>query len=154
MITIRNKEEMEEYYVRQVNTYVIEDDVEFLFDVNVESNIRAYNIKAFNINAYNINANNINAYNSTAWDIRALNIKAYHIKALDIKANDIKAHNISAWNIEAFNIKANDILYFAVCFAYRNIECNSIKGRYPNAKHFVLDGELIIGGKKYDYDSK
>ena len=110
MITIEDMEEMKEYYVEETNTYLFEDDVEFLFDVDVLSNIAAYNIYADNIDAWNINAA----------------------------------------NIEALDIKANDISYYAVCFAYKNIECNTIKGRRENSRHFVLDGELIVGGKKND----
>ena len=126
MITIRNMEEMKKYYVEEVNTYVFEDDVKFLFDVEVNANITANNhIKAWNITAWNITANYIMAWN--------------------INADDIYASNINADNIYASNIKALDISYAAVCFAYKNIECNSIEGRYPNARHFVLDGELIVG---------
>ena len=108
MITIEDMEEMKEYYVEETNTYLFEDDVEFLFDVNVLSNIDAYNISANNIDAWNINA----------------------------------------VNIDALNINANTISYYAVCVAYNNIHCNSIQGRRANSKHFVLDGELIVGGKK------
>ena len=136
MITIRNMEEMKKYYVEEVNTYVFEDDVKFLFDVEVNANITANNhIKAWNINAWNITANYIMAWNINADDIYASNINA----------DDIYASNINADNIYASNIKALDISYAAVCFAYKNIECNSIEGRYPNARHFVLDGELIVG---------
>ena len=53
-------------------------------------------------------------------------------------------------NIGASFIKANNINYCAVCYAYYNIECNSIKGEFTNSKHFVLNGngELIIKGGK------
>ena len=118
MIEIRNKDEMKKYYVEENNTYVFDDEVFFLFNVNVEAHI----------NAHNINAENINAYD----------IKAWHITAGNINANDIKA----------LNIYANNITYYAVCVANNDIECNSIKGRHTNAKHFVLDGELIIKGEE------
>ena len=123
MIILRKKEEMEKYYVEAVNTYVFKEDVFFFFDINVEANIDVPDIIAHDIKACKIKANNINARN-------------------------IEANNINAWNIEANNIKANDILYFAVCFAYKNIECNTIKGRRENSRHFVLDGELIVGRNK------
>ena len=97
-------------------------------------NIKAGDIKAWNINAGNIKAWNIDAGNIKAWDIDARDIKAWDIKAWDIKAGDIKAWDIKAWNIN----------YYAVCFAYNNIECNSISGRRENCKHFVLDGEIKI----------
>lgn len=71
---------------------------------------------------------------------------------LEINAN-ITARNITAWNINARNINAWeinawDISYYAVCFAYNNIECVSIKGKRVNAKHFVLDGEITIKPKE------
>ena len=132
MITIRNKEEMEEYYVRQVNTYVIEDDVEFLFDVDVDSNIKARNISAHNITAHNI---------------YAYNIKAHNIEAVEINACKIEVHNINAFNIGTSDIIANDISYFVCCYALNNIECNSIKGKFTNSKHFVLEGRLVVKGE-------
>ena len=112
MITIRNMLEMKEYYVKEVNTYEFNDDVEFLCDIYVQANIKANNITASDINAWNIDS------------------------------NDINARNIKAWNI-----RANTISYFAVCFAYENIHCNSIKGRHTNSKHFVLYGKLVVKGR-------
>ena len=70
--------------------------------------------------------------NILAGNIEAFNIEAYDIEAYDINANDIVA---------------NDINYYAICAAYQNIKCNSIKGRHKNAKHFCLDGEIIITPK-------
>ena len=133
MITIKNKEEMKEYYVKETNAYVFEDDVEFLCDIEVEANIGAYDIKARNIDTNDIIAN----------DIRVCKIETFNIYAKNINAFNIKAHNIMA-----NNINANDISYYAVCVSHNYIFCNSIKGRHRNSKHFVLDGELIVGGKK------
>ena len=67
------------------------------------------------------------------------NIDACNITAWDITAWDIDADDIKSWNINARNIS-----YYAVCFAYQNIKCKSIKGRKYNAKHFVLDGKLEV----------
>ena len=149
MITIKNQKEMKEYYDEKVNTYVFKDNVEFLCEVNVEAHIKANDIRALNIKACDINANNINAHNIIAVNINAQNIDAFdicahNIKALNIYANDINAYKIRARNIDAYDITAKNISYFAVCFAYHNIECNSIKGRHTNAKHFVLKGETNI----------
>jgi hypothetical protein len=82
---------------------------------------------SWDINAGNITARNINAWDITAWDINAGNITA---------------RNITAWDITARNITAGDINYYAVCFAYKNIKCKSIKGRRKNAKYFCLDGKI------------
>ena len=122
MITIRNMLEMKEYYVKEVNTYEFNDDVEFLCNVDVRADISARDIKGGNINVHNISARDINAYN-------------------------IKVDNIRARNIFARNIRANDISYYAVCFAYKNIECNSIEAINSNSKHFVLNGKLVVKGR-------
>ena len=60
---------------------------------------------------------------------------------LDVRAN-IWAQDIIALDIYSNNINAKDITYYAVCYAYFNITCNSIKGILKNAKQFVLDGKL------------
>ena len=65
------------------------------------------------------------------------------IYAWNINANNINAGNIDAWDINAEDINAEDIKYYAVCFAYDNIKCKSIKGEKENAKHFCLDGKII-----------
>lgn len=109
---------------RDINNGVlaIDDDIEIAFDgFSIDADIKCFYIysKALNINALNINAWNINARNINAW-------------------------NINAWDINARDINARDINYYAVCFAYQNIKCQSIKGRREGARHFCLDGEIII----------
>lgn len=126
-------EEIEKYYDEKSNTYIFKENgvyidlVVFNFDLDVEANIDAGCIDALNINAMNIKT----------WDVYTRNLDAYDIVAWDVYSWDIYARNI-----EAYNIKARNISYFAVCFAYDNIKCKSIKGRIENAKHFVLDGKL------------
>lgn len=161
-------EEIQKYYNEETNTYVFKENdkyihmVVFTFDLRVKANIDAYNIKAkdicakwikaYNIEPYDVNHPNnttieaidIKANNIFAGDIRVVDIDAYDIKANDIRTIDIKANDINAHNIEAWDIKAENISYFAVCFAYGDIICKSIKGRRENCKHFVLDGVLEI----------
>lgn len=118
-----NLADIQKYYNEESNTYIFKEYgiylnlVIFNFDLNVKSNIYAWNIYARNIDALNINAKDI--------------------YVCYLNANDIKAHDISA-----ASIKANNINYYAVCYAYNNIKCNSIKGRKHNSKHFVLDGSI------------
>jgi len=69
---------------------------------------------------------------------------SFSISAGDISARNISAENISAWDISAWGISAWNISYFAVCYAYKNILCKSIKGRRKNCKHFCLDGKITI----------
>ena len=57
----------------------------------------------------------------------SLDVEA-NIRAFDINAQNIIAKNIIGWNIKAINITAQDISYYAVCYAYENIKCKSIKG--------------------------
>ena len=143
-------EEIEEYYDKETNTYIFKENGEhidlviFNFDLNVEANIEAYDIETCDINVWNINACNIKANNIYANNINANHIKAHNIYALDIKVKNIIANDISAGDINAWNIDANDISYWAVCFAYNSIKCNSITSKRENHKHFVLDGELVV----------
>lgn len=158
-------EEIEKYYDEKSNTYIFKENgtyidlVMFNFDLKIRANISAVNIEAHNIYAWDINAGDIiggdidvlkivaghiNAGNINARNIEACDIDALNIKAGDIAAVNIKVNNIYCENIEAINIEALDINYYAVCFAYHNIKCKSIKGRRNNAKHFVLDGTLEV----------
>ena len=136
-------EEIQKYYDKETNTYVFEENgyyidlVVFNFNLNIDANIEAFDIKAHDITANDINVNDIKV-----WNINVRNIIAYDIKTHDIIANDIYAHDINAWDINA-----KDISYFSVCFARGNIKCRSIKSNYPNAKHFVLNGELEVKEK-------
>lgn len=141
MITIKNIEEMKKYYNEDTNAYIFKDNVEFVINVSVDSNITAYNINACDIKARDIKACDINAYDIDASDI----------KAGDINACEITAYDINAWDINAGDINAKNISYYAVCYAYNNITCETIKGRRENAKHFCLDGEITIKGEsKYE----
>jgi len=113
------------------------------------------NCKSQNLNLlFNLNVQASIVY---AWDIEARDIEAWDIKARNIKARNINARNIEAWdieawdiealeNIEAWDIEAWDISFYAVCFAYNNIECKSIGGRRKNSRYFSLDGKIIING--------
>ena len=159
-----NLEEIEKYYDAESNTYVFKEDNEmidlvvFNFDLNIGANIiardiRALNIISFDIDAWDIRARDIitwdiNANDIITWDIRARDINAWNITAWDIKVRYIETLDINADDINARDIIAKNISYYAVCFAYYNIKCMSIKGRRENAKHFVLDGTLEV--KKND----
>ena len=120
-------DEIQKYYHEESNTYIFKEYgiyinlVVFNFDLNVKSNIYAWNTYGKSINA--------------------LNIDAKDIYVCYLNANDIKAHDINT-----FNINANNINYYAICYAYNNIKCKSIKGRKYNAKYFVLDGHIYIDG--------
>ena len=129
------------------------------FNLKVNGSISAWDIKAWDIKARNISAwdirardilaRDIKARDISARDISAHNILAWDISALDILARDIKARNILAWDIlardiTAWDILANNILYYAVCFAYKNIKCRKIEGSRIKSRHFALDGKIEI----------
>lgn len=146
-----NLDEIQKYYDNQTNTYIFKENGEYIdlvvfnFDLDVEANINACDIDALDIKAHNIHAWNIDARYIDTKNIKANNINAYDIYANNINAWNIDVvNNIKAGNIEANYINALDINYHAVCFAYKNIKCKSIKGRRENAKHFVLDGTLEV----------
>lgn len=75
-------------------------------------------------------------YSDESIDITAFN--------LDVKAKIEIAGNIKAGNIKAGDIKAKEVEYYAIAFAYKNINVKSIKGIRKNSRHFVLDGNLEI----------
>ena len=151
MNTVKNFEEIKQYYNENTNTYEFVEneqllDVELNFNLSVDSNILAGNISAGDINAENINALNINAWDINASDIDALGINARDINACNIKAWDITAKNINAFDINAYNIDAYDIIFDAVCFARKTFVCKSIKGQRNNNKYFCLDSDVVITG--------
>ena len=117
-------EQIEKYYDKNTNTYVfMENDEDFdvylYFNLCVDANIDAGHINAFDIEAIDINARNIDA-------------------------SVITARNIKAQDIKAYSIYAENITYYAMCFAYNNIKCKSIKGMRYKSKRFVLDGKIEI----------
>ena len=133
-------EEIKKYYDKETNTYIFKEDDDLIDSVIFNFNLKvSANIVAGDIYALNIYANDIVACNINTRDIRTNNICACDINTRDIRANDIYA-----WDIMANDINAKDISYFAVCYAYQNIICKSIKGRAPTTNHFVLYGKLEV----------
>lgn len=144
-----NLYEIQKYYDEKSNTYIFKENdnyidlIVFKFNLHVDANIDAADVRAYDIHANNIDVADIRCYNMDVKNIVSNDIIAYDINADDIdawniKAWNIKANNINAENIEVDSIKANDISYLAVCFAYNDIECKTIKGRMKGAKYFVL----------------
>lgn len=132
-------EEIQRYYDRRRNTYIFEEDgnyiglVIFRFDLKVKANIRALNIiggdiKALNIKALDIRSGDIDALNIVAGNINAVNINAKDIDAFDIDAVNVIARDIDVDNIRAININARNINCYVVCNATENIKCKSIQG--------------------------
>ena len=160
MIKEFNKlEEIEKYYNKETNTYVFKEDGEWIdlvvfnFDLRIGSNIKAHDINAHHICASDIDVLNINANYIDADDIHTDNFIARVIKVRNIVAGIINVVNINAYDIDATaimagNIKAHNIKYFTVCFAEKDIICNSIKGKRAGTKHFVFDGKLEVKNER------
>ena len=141
MIEFENNEELKSYVEEHK---IIKESIKCDFNISLNTDLIVKgNITAWNINADDINADDINANDIDAWNIKARNIDAWNIISGNIDAINIDARNIDAWHIKAW-----DISYDAVCFAYDNIVCNSIKGIRRNSRHFALDGELKINIKE------
>ena len=120
---------------------IIDNEMAYNGDLIVRGNILGKNNYIYNLT---VNGS-INARNIHAWNISAKNITAKNITARNITAFNIKAENITArGDINTWDIKAKNIIYYAVCFAYYNIKCKSIKGTRDNARHFVLDGKIEV----------
>jgi hypothetical protein len=128
---------------------IMKEDMTFDESLVVEGNILGEGGKRFNLNVKgNLYTKSINARDINAKDINAKDIDARDINARDIDARDINAKDIDAGDINAKDIDARDIFYYAVCFAYNDIKCRTIKGKKDNSRHFVLDGEIIIKEEK------
>ena len=124
---------------------VMSKDMEYEGDLIVKGNILGKNGNRYNLKVHgNITAWDIDAWDISAWNITAGNINAGNITAKNITAKNITAGNLDVGDIDARNIDAGNISYYAVCFAYKNIKCKSIKGTRNNAKHFVLDGKIEV----------
>lgn len=162
MIIISNKEELDKYYnTKRKNAYVVNDNVEFTFDVDVEDDIIAFDINAQNIKARNIIGRDISAGNITGKFIKANNvvgadifvdeitvdnINAKNIKTKIIKTSSIVVLDISANRIYVDNVYANNILYSEICMVSDSISCISIKGDNicSLAIRYSLQGKLSI----------
>ena len=56
MITITKNEQMQKYYIKEVNTYVFNDDVDFLIDITTGASIMSVNIMCPNTTCHNTSA--------------------------------------------------------------------------------------------------
>lgn len=132
-----NLEEIQKYYDKKRNTYIFEEDgnylglVIFSFDLNVRANIRALNIiggdiKILDIKALDIRCVDIDALDIVVCNISANNIKARDINAVDIDATDVIARDIDVDNIKARNIDARNINGCILCDTIENIKCKSM----------------------------
>ena len=135
--TFNSLEEIQKYYDKKRNTYIFEEDGNYLglvifnFDLNVKANIRALNIigrniKVLNITSLDIRCGDIDALDIVAGNINANNIKVRDIDAFDINAANVIARDIDVDNIKARNVNARDINYYVECDATENIKCKTI----------------------------
>ena len=152
MITINSNEEAKALIHNGV--LAIDDDLEIAFDgFCIDADIECKNIYSENPRR-NILAKNIKCQNIDAGHVKTMDINVRgDINVCDLIARNVDVNNLTTLNICADTIKANHINYYAVCFAYQDINCTSIQGEHPNARHFCLDGEITIRGEEQDNDN-
>ena len=122
---------------------VLEQNTTYEGDLIVYGNITGKNGARYNLTVHgNLNACDVNARDVNARDVNAMDVNAWNVNARDVNACDVNARDVNARDVNAGDVNAGDISYYAVCFAYHNIKCKSIKGRRDNSKHFVLDGKI------------
>lgn len=130
MIIFTNIEELKERYNNKVGGYILGGDVKIAFDLHTTRNIHAQKLTAQNISAPHIHAHKLNAENINVGTLIVLG---------DMNANDVIAEHLFVHGKLRFN---------AVCVAYKEFECESIKGNRKNAKYMCLDNEVIVRKKK------
>lgn len=143
-------EEIKKYYDKKTNTYVFKENDEYIYIINFGFNL---DIES-NIDAWDIDADNIRARHISAQNIVADSINAEKISARNIDAFVIIAREISARNIDAFDIMAQNIIFEVTCIAEKDIKCASIVGQLEKSIYKSLNGDVIIGGKKQDCETK
>ena len=100
-------DEIEKYYVKELNTYMFEENgrylnVVFMFDLKVNANIFANNIKA-------------------------KDITCLELSTVDIDAYDVKANRLIACNIEALTVDVRDkIVYSGEINIKYSINCGKL----------------------------
>lgn len=102
-LIFNNLDEMKLYFVEERNEFVFLGDVDFKFDLNVESDIFVFG---------DIDGHDITAKNIEAWDINATNILADSIDAFR--------------NLKAKNIFAERLAVYGFCWVEQDIFCESI----------------------------
>jgi hypothetical protein len=132
MKTYYSNEEVKKDIVNGV--LAIEDDVAIAFDgFSIDADIKCKNIYS---KSYKRNIN--------CGDIKCGDVKCWDVNCGDINCWDIKCNDINCWDIKCGDVNCGDINYYAVCCAYGNIKCKSIKSKRTNAKYFCLDGKITI----------
>ena len=102
-------DEIKKYYVKEINTYMFEENgrflnVIFLFDFKVNANIFVNNIKAKDIVCLELSAVNLDVY-----DIHAHRIIANNIEAISVNVQDKIVYS-GKLNIRCY-IKCGKLLY-------------------------------------------
>ena len=119
--------------------WIMEKDEIINEDLKVEGNILGKNGEIFNLQVKgNLDCWNLNCCNLNCWDLKCYNLDCRNLNCCNLDCCDLDCYDLDCW----------DLNFFAVCFAYDNIKCKSIKGRRENSRYFVLDGKIIINGKE------
>jgi len=103
---------------------ILEKDTEYNESLTVEGNILGKDVNRYNL--------------KVCGDLDCLNLNCWNLDC----------RNLNCGDLDCWNLKAKKVLYYAVAFAYNNMEVESIKGRRENCKHFCLDGQITIKDEK------
>lgn len=148
MIEITNKEQLKHYYIKEINAYVFDDNIDISIDLTIDSSIYALNINSKKLDVLDINASNISSHEINAAYINAKNINAKIINSTKIDALDINVEYISVSDyIMAWHINAKNIEYGAFCCTYMGICCDTLKKSNNAYPCITREGDIIVAGK-------
>ena len=88
---------------------------------------------------------NIFGKNGIRYNLRVRgDLNCLNLNCLDLNCLNLNCDDLICWDLNC----RDNVSYYAICFAYKNIKCKSIKGRRSNCKEpFVLDGTIEITGE-------
>jgi hypothetical protein len=138
---------------------IIEDDL------TVDGSIIGKDGKRFSLvvngdlKCHNLDCRDLDCHNLNCWDLDCHNLNCYDLNCWDLNCWDLNCCNLNCWDLDCHDLNCHDLdcldlSFYAVCFAYKNIVCQSISSRRENSRYFVLDGKIFIDGKEVKADQK
>jgi hypothetical protein len=75
-------------------------------------------------------------------------LKCWNLDCMDLDCWNLDCWNLDCWDLDCWDLDCMNASYYAVAFAYNNMDVKSIKGRRDKCKHFTLDGKIKINPEK------
>ena len=136
MITIKNSKELAKYTDENKDLFLKGEDVRIEFSPSREELRDVYCGNLFMMDddgeKFDFNGRNFNGGNFDGRNFNGLNFSGL---------------NFNGENFNGWDFNGRHISYYGWFIAYRDIKCESIKGRRENSFHKCLDGKLIIKDK-------